>query len=27
VTSIDEFPQDNEWIIREREWRERTGQL
>jgi hypothetical protein len=27
VASIDEFPQDNEWIIREREWRERTGQL
>ena len=27
VPGIDEFPQDNEWIIREREWRERTGQL
>jgi len=27
VTTIDEFPQDNEWIIRERAWRERTGQL
>ena len=27
VASIDEFPQDNEWIIRERAWRERTGQL
>jgi len=27
VTSIDEFPQDNEWIIKERAWRERTGQL
>ncbi|MEC3992401.1 YciI family protein [Actinacidiphila sp. DG2A-62] len=27
VPSIDEFPQDNEWIIRERAWRERTGQL
>jgi hypothetical protein len=27
VPSIDEFPQGNEWIIREREWRERTGQL
>ncbi len=27
VPTIDEFPQDNEWIIREREWRERTGQL
>ncbi|MEA5454006.1 YciI family protein [Sinomonas sp. JGH33] len=26
VPGIDEFPQDNEWIIREREWRERTGQ-
>jgi hypothetical protein len=27
VPVIDEFPQDNEWIIRERAWRERTGQL
>ncbi len=27
VTTIDEFPQDNEWIILEREWRESTGQL
>ena len=27
VPSIDEFPQDNEWIIRERAWREQTGQL
>ncbi|MFT4287137.1 YciI family protein [Nocardioides sp.] len=27
IASIDEFPQDNEWIIREREWREQTGQL
>jgi hypothetical protein len=27
VPSIDEFPQDNEWVAREREWRERTGQL
>jgi hypothetical protein len=27
VPSIDEFPQDNEWIVRERAWRERTGQL
>ena len=27
VASIDEFPQDNEWIIKERAWRERTGQL
>ncbi|MFI8974313.1 YciI family protein [Nocardia asteroides] len=27
VPSIDEFPQDNEWIKRERAWRESTGQL
>ena len=27
VASIDEFPQDNEWIQRERAWRESTGQL
>lgn len=27
VSSIDEFPQDNEWIQRERAWREATGQL
>lgn len=27
VSSIDELPQDNEWIIKERAWRERTGQL
>jgi hypothetical protein len=27
VPSIDEFPQDNEWVARERAWRERTGQL
>ena len=27
VPSIDEFPQDNEWIQRERAWREKTGQL
>ena len=27
VPRIDEFPQDNEWIVRERAWRERTGQL
>ncbi len=27
VPSIDEFPQDNEWIIRMRAWRERIGQL
>ena len=24
---IDEFPQDNEWIAKERAWREATGQL
>ncbi|MEV0704720.1 YciI family protein [Saccharopolyspora sp. NPDC050389] len=27
VTSIDEFPQDNEWIQKERVWRQATGQL
>ena len=27
VPSIEEFPQDNEWIIKEKAWRERTGQL
>ena len=27
VTSIDEFPQDNEWIQKERQWRVATGQL
>jgi hypothetical protein len=27
VPTIDEFPQDNEWIRKEREWRESTGQL
>jgi hypothetical protein len=27
VTSIDEFPQDNEWIKKERAWREAHGQL
>ncbi|ACQ82317.1 YCII-related protein [Beutenbergia cavernae DSM 12333] len=27
VSTIDEFPQDNPWIKRERAWRERTGQL
>ena len=27
VPSIDEFPQDNEWVYKERAWRERTGQL
>ena len=27
VPSIDEFPQDNEYVIRERAWREQTGQL
>ena len=27
VTSIDEFPQDNEWVQKERAWRAATGQL
>ncbi|MEO5877589.1 MAG: YciI family protein [Streptosporangiaceae bacterium] len=27
VTTIDEFPQNNEWIQKERAWREATGQL
>ena len=27
VPGIDEFPQDNEWVAKERAWRERTGQL
>jgi hypothetical protein len=27
VTSIDEFPQDNVWVQKERAWREATGQL
>ena len=27
VASIDEFPQDNEWVRKERAWREATGQL
>ena len=27
VTSIDELPQDNVWIQKERAWREATGQL
>jgi hypothetical protein len=27
VTTIDEFPQDNPWIQKERAWREATGQL
>ena len=27
VSSIDEFPQDNQWIRKERAWREETGQL
>ena len=27
VTNIDEFPQDNEWIQKEKAWRESTGQL
>ncbi len=27
VPSIEEFPQDNPWVQKERAWRERTGQL
>jgi len=27
VASIDEFPQDNEWVKKERAWRAATGQL
>ncbi|MFD3701902.1 YciI family protein [Nocardia sp. NPDC058658] len=27
VPSIDEFPQENKWIVKERAWREATGQL
>lgn len=27
IPTIDEFPQDNEWVKRERAWRESTGQL
>jgi hypothetical protein len=27
IASIDEFPQDNPWVQRERAWRESTGQL
>src|ERR1700712_5479429 len=27
VPTIDEFPQDNTWIQKERAWREQTGQL
>ena len=27
IASIDEFPHDNEWIQKERAWREATGQL
>ena len=27
ISSIDEFPQDNEWIKKERAWREANGQL
>jgi hypothetical protein len=27
VTSVDEFPQDNVWIKKERAWREANGQL
>ncbi len=26
ITNIDEFPQDNEWIRKEKAWRESTGQ-
>jgi hypothetical protein len=27
VSTIDEFPQDNQWVQKERAWREATGQL
>ena len=27
VTTVDELPQDNEWVQKERAWRESTGQL
>ena len=27
ITGIDEFPQDNPWVQKERAWRESTGQL
>ncbi|HEY2877661.1 YciI family protein [Nocardioides sp.] len=27
VASIDEFPQDNKWVQKERAWRESTGQV
>ena len=27
IAAIDEFPQDNEWVRKERAWREATGQL
>jgi len=27
VPTVDEFPQDNEWVQKERAWRESTGQL
>ncbi len=27
VSQIEEFPQDNEWIAKERAWREQNGQL
>jgi hypothetical protein len=27
ITQIDEFPQDNKWVVKERAWREQTGQL
>ncbi|MEV7628912.1 YciI family protein [Actinoplanes sp. NPDC089786] len=27
VPGIDEFPQDSEWVLKEKAWRERTGQV
>ena len=27
VPGIDEFPQDNEWVVKQRAWREQAGQL
>ena len=27
ITQIDEFPQDNEWVAKERAWREQNAQL
>ena len=27
VPGIEEFPQDNEWVAKEKAWRERTGQI